>query len=159
MAVKPIPEGYHSITPYLVIKGASAAIDYYKKVFGAEERMRMDAPGGMIGHAELQIGDSVVMLADEFPQQGFSGPRTIGGTPVSLLLYVENVDDVWKRALQAGAKELKPLENQFYGDRMGTVQDPFGHVWHLGTHIEELSVAEIRKRGAKAMQQMKETPG
>jgi PhnB protein len=153
MAVKPIPEGYHSVTPYLVISGAAAAIDYYKRVFGAEERMRMDAPGGMIGHAELEIGNSVVMLADEHPQQGFRGPRAIGGTPVSLLLYVENVDDVWKRALQAGAKELKPLENQFYGDRMGTLEDPFGHVWSLATHVEDVPPEEMARRSEEMMKQ------
>ena len=153
MAVKPIPEGYHSITPYLVIKGASEAIDYYKRVFGATERMRMDAPGGTIGHAELQIGDSVLMLADEHPQQGFRGPGAFGGTPVSVLLYVENVDDVWKRALQAGAKELKPLENQFYGDRMGTLEDPFGHVWSLATHVEDVSPEEMARRSEEMMKQ------
>ena len=146
MAVKAIPEGYHSITPYLVIKGASGAIDYYKRVFGAKERMRMDAPGGMIGHAELEIGDSVVMLADEFPEQGFKGPRAFGGSPVSVLLYVEKVDDVWKRAIEAGAKQLKPLADQFYGDRMGTLEDPFGHVWSLATHVEDVSPEEMERR-------------
>ena len=153
MAVKAIPEGYHSITPYLVIKGASEAIEYYKRVFGATERMRMDAPGGTIGHAELQIGDSVLMLADEHPQQGFRGPGAFGGTPVSVLLYVENVDDVWKRALQAGAKELKPLENQFYGDRMGTLEDPFGHIWSLATHVEDVSPEEMARRSEEMMKQ------
>ena len=153
MAVKPIPEGYHSVTPYLVIKGASAAIDYYKRVFGATERMRMDAPGGMIGHAELNVGDSVVMLADEFAEQGFRGPRAFGGSPVSLLLYVENVDDVWKRAIQAGAKELKPLSDQFYGDRMGTLEDPFGHVWSLATHVEDIPPEEMQRRSEEMMKQ------
>jgi PhnB protein len=153
MAVKPIPEGYHHVTPYLVIKGAGAAIDYYKRVFGATERMRMDAPGGMVGHAELEIGDSVVMLADEFPEQGFKGPRAFGGTPVSLLLYVENVDDVFKRAIQAGARELKPLADQFYGDRMGTLEDPFGHVWSIATHVEDLSPEEMQRRAGEMSKQ------
>jgi PhnB protein len=153
MAVKPIPEGYHHVTPYLVIKGAGAAIDYYKRVFGATERMRMDAPGGMVGHAELEIGDSVVMLADESPEQGFKGPRAFGGTPVSLLLYVENVDDVFKRAIQAGARELKPLADQFYGDRMGTLEDPFGHVWSIATHVEDLSPEEMQRRAGEMSKQ------
>jgi PhnB protein len=153
MAVKPIPEGYHHVTPYLVIKGAGAAIDYYKRVFGATERMRMDAPGGMVGHAELEIGDSVVMLADEFPEQGFKGPRAFGGTPVSLLLYVENVDDVFRRAIQSGARELKPLADQFYGDRMGTLEDPFGHVWSIATHVEDLSPEEMQRRAGEMSKQ------
>jgi PhnB protein len=153
MAVKPIPEGYHHVTPYLVIKGAGAAIDYYKRVFGATERMRMDAPGGMVGHAELEIGDSVVMLADESPEQGFKGPRAFGGTPVSLLLYVENVDDVFRRAIQSGARELKPLADQFYGDRMGTLEDPFGHVWSIATHVEDLSPEEMQRRAGEMSKQ------
>jgi PhnB protein len=153
MAVKPIPEGYHHVTPYLVIKGAGAAIDYYKRVFGATERMRMDAPGGMVGHAELEIGDSVVMLADEFPEQGFKGPRAFGGTPVSLLLYVEDVDDVFRRAIQSGARELKPLADQFYGDRMGTLEDPFGHVWSIATHVEDLSPEEMQRRAGEMSKQ------
>ena len=151
MAIKPIPEGYESITPYLVMKGASAAIDYYKKVFGATERMRMDAPGGKIGHAELSIGGSVVMLADESPDMGFRGPKTFGGTPVSLMLYVPNVDEVFKRAVDAGAKQLRPVENQFYGDRMGTLEDPFGHVWSIGTHVEDVSPEEMRRRSEEMM--------
>ena len=153
MAVKPIPEGYHSVTPYLVIAGAGAAIDYYKRVFGAKERMRMDAPGGRIGHAELEIGDSVVMLADEFPDMGFRGPRAMGGTPVSLLLYIENVDEVFKRAIAAGAKELKPVADQFYGDRMGTLEDPFGHVWSIATHVEDVPPEEMARRAEEAMKQ------
>ena len=153
MAVKPIPEGYRSVTPYLVIKGASAAIDYYKQVFGAKERMRMDAPGGMVGHAELEIGDSVVMLADEFPEQGFKGPRSLGGSPVSILLYVEKVDDVFKRAVAAGARELKPVADQFYGDRMGTLEDPFGHVWSVATHVEDVPPEEMARRAEEAAKQ------
>ena len=153
MAVKPIPEGYHSMTPYLVIKGAAAAIDYYKKVFGATERMRMDAPGGTIGHAELEIGDSVVMLADEFPEMGHRSPKTLGGTAVSILLYTENVDAVFKRALDAGAKQVRPVENQFYGDRMGTLEDPFGHLWSVATHVEDVAPDEMQRRAAEAAKQ------
>jgi PhnB protein len=153
MAVKPIPEGYQTVTPYLVIQGAGAAIDYYKKVFGATERMRMPAPGGMIGHAEIQVGGSVIMLADEFPQMGFRGPKAVGGTPVSLMLYVPNVDEVFKRALDAGAKELRPVADQFYGDRLGTLEDPFGHVWSIGTHVEDVSPDEMRRRSAEMMKQ------
>jgi PhnB protein len=151
MAVKPIPEGYQSVTPYLVIKGAAAAIDYYKKAFGATERMRMDAPGGMIGHAELTVGGSVIMLADEFPEMGFRSPRALGGTPVSMLLYVEKVDEVFKRAVDAGAKPLRPVENQFYGDRMGTLEDPFGHVWSIATHVEDVPPQEMRRRSEERM--------
>ena len=153
MAVKPIPEGYQTVTPYLVVQGAGAAIDYYKKVFGATERMRMPAPGGMIGHAEIQVGGSVIMLADEFPQMGFRGPKAVGGTPVSLMLYVPNVDEVFKRALGAGAKELRPVADQFYGDRMGTLEDPFGHVWSIGTHVEDVSPDEMRRRSESMMKQ------
>ena len=153
MAVKPSPEGYQTVTPYLVIQGAGAAIDYYKKVFGATERMRMPAPGGMIGHAEIQVGGSVIMLADEFPQMGFRGPKSVGGTPVSLMLYVPNVDEVFKRALDAGAKELRPVADQFYGDRLGTLEDPFGHVWSIGTHVEDVSPDEMRRRSAEMMKQ------
>ena len=153
MAVKPIPDGYAAVTPYLVIDGASAAIEYYKKVFGATERMRMDAPGGKVGHAELVIGGSTIMLADEFPQMGFRGPKAFGGSAVSLMLYVPNVDEVFKRATDAGAKQLKPLADQFYGDRMGTIEDPFGHVWTIGTHIEDVSPEEMRRRSEKMMKQ------
>jgi PhnB protein len=146
MAVKAKPDQYHSVTPYLVIKGAAAAIDYYKKAFGATERGRMEAPGGRIGHAELQIGDSTVMLADEFPEMGHRGPRSLGGTAVSLVLYVENVDEVFKRAAEAGARTIKPIENQFYGDRMGTLEDPFGHQWSIATHFEDVSMEEMKRR-------------
>lgn len=151
MSVKPIPEGYRNVTPYLVVKGAAAAIDYYKRVFGATERMRMDGPGGTVGHAELEIGDSLVMLADESPDMGFRGPKTIGGTPVSLLAYVENVDEVFKRAVDAGARALRPVEDQFYGDRMGTLEDPFGHVWSIATHVEDVPPAEMQRRSEEMM--------
>ena len=153
MAVKPIPEGYHSITPYLVLKGAASAIEYYKKAFGAQELMRMDGPGGSIGHAELKIGDSIVMMADESPDMGHRGPKSIGGTPVSIVLYVENVDAVWKRALEAGAKQVRPLENQFYGDRMGTLEDPFGHLWSVATHVEDVAPEEMDRRMQEMMKQ------
>jgi PhnB protein len=153
MAVKPIPEGYHTVTPYLIIKGASAAIDYYKKVFGATERMRMDAPGGTIGHAELEIGDSVIMLADEYPDMGHRSPKTLGGSPVSVVLYVQDVDAVFKRAVDAGGKSVRAVENQFYGDRMGTVEDPFGHVWSIGTHVEDVSPEEMARRSQEMMKQ------
>jgi len=146
--VKAIPEGHHAITPYLSIKGASDAIEFYKKAFGATEAMRLAQPDGRIGHAELQIGDSRIMLADEFPEMDFRSPRAIGGTPVHLPLYVEAVDTVVGRAVAAGAKVLRPVQDQFYGDRSGSVADPYGHVWHVATHKEDLSPDEIRKRAA-----------
>lgn len=146
--VRPIPEGYHTITPYLSIEGAADAIDFYKRAFGATEVMRLAQPDGRIGHAELQIGDSRVMLADEVPQMGFRSPHSIGGTPVHLHLYVENVDGVVSRALAAGAKLVRPVQDQFYGDRLGSVADPYGHVWHVSTHKEDLSMEELRKRAA-----------
>jgi PhnB protein len=152
--VKPIPDGYHQITPYLAIKGAAQAIEFYKKAFGAKERMRMEGPGGMIGHAEMQFGDSVVMLADEFPQMDFLGPLSRGGTPVTIHFYVTDCDAVFARAVAAGAKVQRPLKDEFYGDRTSTLADPFGHIWHISTHKEELSKAELRKRAAEAMKQM-----
>ena len=153
MPVQPIPEGYRSVTPYLVIKGAKDAIEYYRRVFGATERMRMDAPGGTIGHAELEIGDSLVMLADEFPEMGFRSPKTVGGTPVSLHVYVPNVDEVFGRAVDAGARPLRPVENQFYGDRLGTIEDPFGHVWSIATHVEDVAPEEMKRRSEAMMKQ------
>jgi PhnB protein len=150
--VNPIPEGYPRVTPYLVVDGAAAAIDFYTSVFGATERMRMDGPDGKVGHAELGIGDSVVMLADEHPEVGARGPRSVGGTPVSLHVYVEDADAVFERALTAGAKELRPLENQFYGDRMGAFEDPFGHHWNVATHVEDVPPEEMSKRAAEAAQ-------
>lgn len=146
--VKPIPDGYHSLTPYLAIKGAAQAIDFYKKVFGAIEAMRMPQPDGRVGHAELVIGDSKVMLADEFDEMSFRGPNAFGGSPVHLHLYVEDVDAVFQRALAAGAKEIRPVQDQFYGDRLGTLSDPYGHVWHISTHKEDLSGEEIQRRAA-----------
>jgi PhnB protein len=152
--VQPIPEGYHSITPYLIVKGGARAIDFYKRAFGATELFRMDGPNGTVGHAEIKIGNSVVMLADEHPQMGARSPETIGGTPVSLLLYVENVDQVVERAVKEGAKLQQPIENKFYGDRMGGVADPFGHTWYLATHVEDVSPDEMQKRAAAAGAQM-----
>ena len=133
-SVKSIPEGYHSITPYLAIAGAADAIAFYKKAFGATEVMRMAAPGGKVGHAEVEIGGSRIMVADEHPDMGFLSPKTIGGSPVGLHLYVADVDAVTSQAVAAGAKELRPVKDQFYGDRTGTIEDPFGHVWHIATH-------------------------
>jgi PhnB protein len=152
--VKPIPDGYHSVTPYLVIDGAAKAIDFYKKVFGATEMMRMPSPdGSRIGHAELKIGDSPIMLADEHPEMSIRGPHSIGGTPVSMMVYVEDVDKVAKRALAAGAQELRPVADQFYGDRSGTFLDPFGHMWTVSTHVEDVPAEEMEKRAAAAMAQ------
>jgi PhnB protein len=153
MAVKPIPSGYHVITPYLVIKGASNAIDFYKKVFGAQVKVRMDDPTTKkVGHAELQIGDSVIMLADEHADMGFRSPQSLGGSPVSLLLYVENVDNVFKGAISAGAKQLRPVMDQFYGDRNGTLEDPFGHIWTIATHVEDVTPEEMKRRMAAQFQ-------
>jgi len=143
MPVKPIPEGYHSITPYLIIKGASAAIDFYRKAFGATELFRMPDPSGKgVAHAEIKIGDSPIMLADEQPQM-YRSPLSLGGTPVSLMLYVEDVDKIFPQAVAAGAKVVKPVQDQFYGDRSGTLQDPFGHQWTIGTHKKDVSSEEM----------------
>jgi len=147
--VKPIPDGYHSVTPYLICDGAADAIEYYKKAFGATELFRMDHEG-KIGHAELKIGDSPIMLADEYPQMGYRSPKTLGGTPVSIMIYVPNVDTVYKQAIDAGATEVKPLQDQFYGDRSGTLTDPFGHVWTIATHKEDVSMEEMNRRMAAA---------
>jgi PhnB protein len=144
--VKPIPDGYQSLTPYLIVDGAARAIEYYQKVFGAIELMRMAGPDGKVGHAELLINDSRIMLADEFPQMGARGPHSIGGSPVSLMLYVVDVDDTAKRAIDAGAKLTRPIEDQFYGDRTGGLEDPFGHHWHIATHKEDVSPEELQRR-------------
>jgi PhnB protein len=146
--VKPIPDGYPRVMPYLVVDGAGAAIEFYKEVFEATERMRMDGPDGKIGHAELEIGDSVVMLADEFPDMGAKAPKAYGGSPVSMMVYVEDVDATFEVALKAGAKTVRPIENMFYGDRMGAFVDPFGHSWSVGTHVEDVPPDEMAKRAA-----------
>ena len=149
--VKPIPDGYPRVTPYLIVDGASAAIDFCKSVLGATERMRMGAPGDKVGHAELEIGDSVIMLADEAPEMDALSPSTVGGTPVSLHVYVEDADDVFAQAIAAGAKELQSVEDKFYGDRTGSFEDPFGHRWHVASHIEDVPQDEMEKRMAEAM--------
>src|SRR4030081_3373421 len=148
--VKPIPDGYPQVTPYLVLDGAADGIEFYKKIFGAQERMRMPGPDGRIGHAELALGDSVIMLADENAQMDVRGPATIGGTPVSLHVYVEDSDAVFERAVRAGAKSLHPVEDRFYGDRSGQFEDPFGHRWDVATHVEDVPPEEMAER-AKAM--------
>ena len=147
-----IPKGYNTVTPYLVIKGAAKAIDYYKNVFGATEVMRMAGPDGKVGHAELKIGDSHIMLADENPAMGYRSAESIGASKVSLLVYIPDCDQVVAKAVAAGAKLLKPVQDQFYGDRSGFIQDPFGHLWGVATHKEDLSQKEMDERARKAMQ-------
>ena len=145
---KPIPEGYHAVTPYLSVKGAVGAIEFYKKAFGAKEVMRMPGPGGTIGHAEIQISDCRIMLADEYPEMNFRSPQSFGGSPVHIHLYVKDADGVATQAVAAGAKLLRPLADQFYGDWSGTLEDPFGHVWHVATHKNDISLQEVKKRAA-----------
>jgi PhnB protein len=147
---KPIPDGYHTATPYLIIKDAAKAIEFYKKAFGAKEMMRMSQPDGRIGHAEIKIGDSPIMLADEFPEMGARSPQSLGGSPVSILLYVEDVDAFAKQAVTAGTKVVRPVKDQFYGDRSGSFEDPFGHQWHIATHVEDVAPEEMHKRAAAA---------
>jgi PhnB protein len=149
--VKPIPDGYPRVSPYLVVDDGAKAIDFYTQVLGATERMRMGAPGGKVGHAELEFGDSIIMLADEFPEMGAVSPKTVGGTPVTIGVYVEDVDKTFDAAVQAGAKALRPVENQFYGDRSGQLEDPWGHHWSLHTHIEDVPPDEMAKRAQEAM--------
>lgn len=151
LMVKAIPDGYHNVTPYLIIRGASDAIEFYKSAFEAIETHRFAAPGGTIGHAEIRIGDSVIMLADEHPDMGYKGPQSLGGSPVSIMLYVENSDAVFNRAVAAGATVKDPVQDKFYGDRMGSIADPFGHLWHIATHKEDVSPQEMERR-MKAMQ-------
>jgi PhnB protein len=151
MATKAVPEGYRTATPYLIVKGAAEAIDFYKRAFGATEMLRMADPQGRVGHAEIKIGDSVIMLADEHPAMGYRGPRSLGGSSVSILLYVEDVDKVFERAVKAGANGQRPVMNQFYGDRSGTLEDPFGHVWTVATHVEDVPAEEMKRRAEAAM--------
>ena len=146
MAVKPIPDGYHSVTPYLIVHDATKALDFYKKAFGAQELFRMPMPNGRIGHAEIQVGDSRIMLADEFPEMGAKSARAFGGTPVGMCLYVEDVDARFQQAVAAGATVERPVMDQFYGDRSGTVVDPFGHKWTIATHKEDVPPAEMCRR-------------
>jgi uncharacterized glyoxalase superfamily protein PhnB len=152
-----IPKGYHTVTPSLVVAGAAKAIDFYKKALGAEERMRFPGPDGTIMHAELQIGDSIVMLGDEMPEQGGRGPKSIGGTPVSFFVYRDNVDAAWKQAVDAGATPIMPLADQFWGDRTGCLEDPFGHRWWLAQHIQDLTPEELQKGAESFFSQMQPT--
>jgi PhnB protein len=151
---QPIPKGYHSITPYLVVKDARKAIDYYRQAFGAQEIARMDGPEGKIAHAELRIGDSMLMLADEMPGSGNRAPSSLGGSPVGIMLYVDNVDNVYRQATAAGAKADQQPADMFWGDRYGKLTDPFGHSWSLATHIEEVAPEEMKKRMKEAMSKM-----
>ena len=144
--VKSIPEGYSAVTPYLIVADCGRALDFYKKAFGARELLRMAGPGGKVGHAEIEIGGSKLMMADEFPEMDCKGPKAYGGSPVSIHLYVTDVDGTAKQAVAAGAKVKRPVEDQFYGDRLGTLEDPFGHTWHVATHKEDLSDDEMRRR-------------
>ncbi len=146
--VRPIPEGYEGATPYLSIKGAAEAIDFYKRAFGATETMRLAEPGGRIGHAEIRIGRATIMLSDEYPEMGVLSPKTLGGSPVTIHLYVEDVDALARQAEAAGIKTLRPVADQFYGDRGGKFEDPFGHLWHFATHKEDVSPEEMNRRAA-----------
>ena len=148
MKTKHIPDGYHTATPYLIVDDGARAIEFYQQAFGATEVLRLAGPSGKLMHAEIQIGDSRIMLADEFPEMDARGPLTIGGSPISMMLYVEDADAVTDRAVAAGGKVLRPIQDQFYGDRTATVADPFGHKWTIATHLEDLSPEEIRRRAA-----------
>jgi PhnB protein len=154
MGTKPIPEGYHTLSPYLAVDDAAQAIEYYKKAFGAKERMRMEAPGGKIGHAELEIGDSMVMLSDPFPQATTRPPKELGGTSASVFMYVEDVDAFVKKAVDQGATITMEVADQFWGDRFGSIQDPFGHSWAIATHVEDVPPEEMAERAKEAMASM-----
>jgi PhnB protein len=154
MAVKPIPDGYHTATPYLTLDDAAAAIAYYEKAFGAKERVRMDTPDGKVGHAELEIGDSLVMLSDEFPQGSTRSPKELGGTSAGVFMYVEDVDAVVKRAVDAGATVTMEVADQFWGDRFGSIRDPFGHSWSIATHVEDVTPEQVAERAREAMAAM-----
>ena len=149
--VQPIPPGYHTVTPYLIVNNAAEAIDFYSRAFGATEKLRMPGPGGFIMHAEIQIGDSVVMLSDEHPDVGAFSPETVGGNPVSMMIYSEDVDAAFARAIEAGAQEVMPIEDMFWGDRYGRLADPYGHVWGIATHIEDVGPEELEARLAAMM--------
>jgi PhnB protein len=154
MATQPIPEGYHTVTPYLAVEDATEAIEYYTRAFGAKERVRMETPDGKVGHAELEIGDSLVMLSDPFPQASTKPPNELGGTSVSVFMYVEDVDAVVKQAVDAGATVTMEVADQFWGDRFGSVKDPFGHLWSIATHVEDVPPEEMAERAKVAMAAM-----
>ena len=147
--VKPVPDGYHTVTPYLTVRGAAKAIEFYTRAFGAQQRGIMPTPDGRVGHAEIMVGNSIVMLADEFPEHGNKSPETLNGSPVGLAIYVDNVDEVFARAVKAGAAAKEPVEDKFWGDRAGSVTDPFGHKWTILTHKEDVSMDEMKKRMEK----------
>jgi PhnB protein len=149
-----LPKGYHEVTPYMSIRGAARAIDFYKKAFGAKEVMRMPGPEGKLGHAEITLGAARIMLSDEYPEMDFLGPEARGGSAVHLHVYVKDVDALCKRAVAAGAKLIRPVQDQFYGDRSGSLQDPFGHVWHFATHVEDVPPKEMKKRAAQKAREM-----
>lgn len=152
--VQPIPDGYHTLTPYLTVEDGATALEFYAEAFGAEELFRMDGPEGKIGHAEMMIGDSPFMLADEMEAWGNRSPRSLGGTPTSLMIYVEDVDAVFQRAIDAGATEVMPVKDHFYGDRSGSVEDPFGHRWSISTHVEDVPPDELERRAKEVMSEM-----
>ena len=154
MAVQPVPEGYHTVTPYLAVDNAAEAIDFYRRAFGAKERVRMPGPGDTVMHAELEIGDSHVMLSDPFPQASTTPPKELGGTSASVFMYVEDIDAVYRQAIDAGASSLMEPDDMFWGDRFGSVQDPFGHSWTIATHIEDLEPEEMQRRSEEFMAQM-----
>lgn len=153
MAVKPIPDGYHTVTAYLIVKDAARALEFYKKAFSATELMRLPGPDGKVMHAEIKVGDSPIMLADEFPEMGARSPQSLGGSPVSILLYVEDVDARFNQAIAAGATVQRAVRDQFYGDRSGTLVDPFGHVWSIATHTEDVSPTEMGRRFQASLRQ------
>jgi PhnB protein len=157
LATTPIPEGYHTVTPYLAVDNASEAIAFYERAFGAKELVRMPGPDGMIAHAELEIGDSRVMLSDPFPQASTRPPKELGGTSASVFMYVEDVDAVVKQAVGAGATVTMEVEDQFWGDRFGSVSDPFGHSWSIATHVEDVPAEELEERGKAAMAAMSQS--
>ena len=148
--VRPVPDNYPTLTPYLIVDSAPKAIDFYTRIFGATERARLESPDGRVAHAEIELGDSVLMLADEFPDMGNLGPKALGGEAVTLTIYVENVDATVDAAIKAGAKELRPIQDQFYGDRSGMIEDPFGYKWSVQTHVEDVSIDELKRRMANA---------
>ena len=154
---QPVPEGYHTLIPYIAVDDATAAIEFYQRAFGAKERLRMAGPAGMIAHAELEIGDSIVMLSDPFPQSSSRPPKELGGTSAGIFVYVDNVDELYKQAIDAGATSTMEPENMFWGDRFGSVMDPFGHSWQIATHVEDVAPEEMEKRSAEWMAQMAAT--